>query len=135
MEGTTVLYQSDEDFMIVCDFFMCANRCPQPGQQSAGKLWIRMITENVDPGYTLLQRSWDKKSVDEPGLPAFLQTFTIQHSDGREYFSSEKLNMRILETYNKLYDAAIQDGSITDELRNYIKVKPTEKQSEGSSSN
>ena len=92
-----------------------------------------MMTENVDPGYALLQRSWDKESVDGPGLQAFLETFMIQHSDGREYISSEKLNKSILEGYNKLYETAVQDGSISSELMNYIKVKPAEKQSEGSS--
>ena len=133
VEGTTVLYQSDEDYMVVCDCFVCASRCPRSGRQSADKVWVRMITENVDHGYTLLQRSWEKESVDKPGLQAFLQTFTIQHSDGREYISSEKLNRGILDAYNKLYEAAVQDGSISDELMNYIKVKPAEKQSEGSS--
>ena len=94
---------------------------------------LARLTENVDPDYALLQRSWDKESVDGPGLQAFLETFMIQHSDGRDYLSSEKLNKFILEGFNTFFETAVQDGSIAGHLINYIKVFPAEKQPEGSS--
>ena len=131
VEGTTVLYQSDEDYMLVCDCFLCAKYLQEQALTS-DKVWIR-LTESVDPGYVLLQRTWNKSSVCDPGLKAFLERFMVQHSDDTEYISSEKLNKTILHTYNNLYEAAVQDRSISDGLRNFIKVKPAEKQSEGSS--
>ena len=125
VEGTTVMYLSDEDYMFVFDSILCAKKAV-PDLCQTNTVWMKIVNKNVDPGYVLLRRSWDKTTTCNPGLQRFFDRFFIRHSDGAEYLSSETINKSVLKAYTELYEAAVNDASIPNDLVEYIKVKPAE---------
>ena len=123
-EGTSIWHQSDEDFMLIMDCFFCSPEPNLDSMHSSDKVWLKLATDKVYPGYVRLQRSWSDTDDSNSVLQTFMNSFMNTLPCGTQCLSSADFNKLIFNAYNEAYKRALQaKGKLSESLVDYIKKR------------
>ena len=131
-EGTSIWHQSDEDFMLIIDRFVCSPTPVAFKPNLLNKVWLKLESDKRSPGYVCLHRTWRTGDNSNTALHKFLDIFMKQLPDGSHCLSSRDFNKMIYDAYNEANSEALQGKhSLPEDLVSYIKIRaalaPTDK--------